>query len=490
LRAGYQAERKVESLAAYLASGTRNDREKARAAYRWIVENIEYDVSSLRSGRFRTEQVTPQMVLDRRRAVCDGYARLFEALGVAMGLDVRRVEGDASSPGSPAGSSTPRSKSHAWNAVRINGKWMLLDSTWGAGYTNEDRFVRRIDDYYFLTPPRHLIATHFPDDSSWQLLSPPVSRSALASAPWRWSRFFKYNMELASHAQRSIAAGSVLEVTLRHDRGATLFAEVSDGASVIEHDRVTVVDGGDRSTIRISFPRAGRYRLDVLAKAREDKGGYRSAVSYAVVAASGGNALFARHGEASGDHGWGVPNLSAPASNSKPYDIAASVQKDVTVLAQLVDASGKILPNRVLAQPESGRYRFLVTVPKPGKYELQVFSKQARDSAYRFAFTQPIAAASWSDLVFPTVTEAYKQRETRHLSPVQGRLRSGATELFDIDVPQAMDVAVKIGNDWQYLERSGSRFRGNVRIDRGPIVVLARFDAGKNYSPLLVYESH
>jgi len=40
---------------------------------------------------------------------------------------------------------------HAWNAVEIDQHWYLVESTWGAGFVNDEKlFERKLNPYYFL----------------------------------------------------------------------------------------------------------------------------------------------------------------------------------------------------------------------------------------------------------------------------------------------------------------------------------------------------
>jgi len=64
---------------------------------------------------------------------------------------------------------------HAWNAVEVNGKWILLDSTWGAGVVmNKKKYRKKYNPYYYNTTPQKLIKSHMPYDPIWQLLEKPV----------------------------------------------------------------------------------------------------------------------------------------------------------------------------------------------------------------------------------------------------------------------------------------------------------------------------
>ncbi len=65
---------------------------------------------------------------------------------------------------------------HAWNAVKIEGKYFLADATWGAGVINhKGKYERKFNEAYFLSRPENFIYSHLPADPMWQLLSNPVS---------------------------------------------------------------------------------------------------------------------------------------------------------------------------------------------------------------------------------------------------------------------------------------------------------------------------
>jgi len=58
---------------------------------------------------------------------------------------------------------------HAWNAIKLNDKWILVDSTWG---TSKDQ---ETSEYYFDIKPEFSILTHYPEDRKWQLLEQPLT---------------------------------------------------------------------------------------------------------------------------------------------------------------------------------------------------------------------------------------------------------------------------------------------------------------------------
>ena len=166
-------EKDLKTLADYLSSATVNDFERARSFYVWLTTNISYDMEAYKNGRQRINQ-SNEDILQRKRAVCFGYAKFFKALCDESGLVCEVISGY--SKGSLTSTPNLEQPDHAWNAVKLEGKWHLLDATWGAGLVySESEFVHEFSEEFFLTPPEKLILNHLPADPMWQLLPCAVS---------------------------------------------------------------------------------------------------------------------------------------------------------------------------------------------------------------------------------------------------------------------------------------------------------------------------
>jgi len=154
------AEQSIETLAANLVKPAKDDREKVRAIFRWVADRIAYDTS------FSFEQEA-EVVLQRRTGVCQGYANLFQELCAGAGVEAAVIGGTARGGG--------LIDRHAWNAVKLDGAWRLVDVTWAAGCLREDKYCKDFKEIFYLAAPEQMILDHFPDDPAWQLLDPPVT---------------------------------------------------------------------------------------------------------------------------------------------------------------------------------------------------------------------------------------------------------------------------------------------------------------------------
>jgi Transglutaminase-like superfamily len=283
------AERSLDGLAAYLARGGTAEVLRARAVFRWLTDRIAYDAEAYNSGRFRNTQRTPEAVLRARLAVCDGYAGLFEALAQRMGLAAVIVSGHAKGFAYAPGQALRGPADHAWNAVRIDGAWYLLDATWGAGTLDPATraFRPRFEPNYFLVPPEQFIYRHLPDQPAWQLLESPLSPAAFVALPTPSPAFFRDALRLASHRAAIIEATGEVTVRIGAPAGVRLTARLLRDDAPVAGEPTLAQRAGAEVEIRVRPPRPGAYTLQVLSKAEPADTLYESALEYRLLAATG-----------------------------------------------------------------------------------------------------------------------------------------------------------------------------------------------------------
>jgi hypothetical protein len=292
LNAPASAESSVESLAAYLIEPAKNDREKARAIFRWITENIDYNVEVLfKAGNGATNS---EDVLKSRKSACNGYSDLFLSLAREAGLQAERISGYGKGYGYMPGTNFRGPANHAWNAVKINGSWYLMDSTWGAGYVSGGgKYVRRFDDHFFMTPPNQFIFDHFPEDASWQLMDEPVSKQEFENWVFLEAEFFNLGLKLGQK-NGTISADKQIKVSIYAPEDVLMMAklEYADRGAAAGDGYTFCQREGERYDIYAQFPGPGSYILKAYAKQKDDPGDYNSVLEYRINAASGGGAGF------------------------------------------------------------------------------------------------------------------------------------------------------------------------------------------------------
>ncbi|MBI1226951.1 MAG: hypothetical protein GC192_17095 [Bacteroidetes bacterium] len=189
----------MADLAQKLTAPFQSEEERARVLFIWIAQNISYDCKKFHNPtrhsvsaqskeellRKRQEVEAKEMAksFKAKKGVCADYSQIFKAMCDAVGLEAVVVTGDARDFHRPYRNN--QNNSHAWNAVKIDGQWRLMDATWAAGYVNPEvtKFTRKLFPGFFMTDPAWFVQSHFPDDEQWQLLETPINKKTFPDQP-------------------------------------------------------------------------------------------------------------------------------------------------------------------------------------------------------------------------------------------------------------------------------------------------------------------
>ena len=144
-------------LSRQLTEGKVSAREKAKAIHDWVAGNISYDVQKSVNLDFEADD-SALKTLRTREGVCQDFTFLTIALARAAGLEARFVGGKTIEDGriNPNG--------HGWTEVKIDGRWLVMDATWDAGYIEGDRFIREFSEKYFDPDPGEFARDHIREE--------------------------------------------------------------------------------------------------------------------------------------------------------------------------------------------------------------------------------------------------------------------------------------------------------------------------------------
>lgn len=140
-------------------------------------------------------------------------------------IQVKKISGYAKGYGHSAANPITLSgdPNHAWNAVQLEGKWYLIDGTWGAGNLDtSNSFQKKFDEHYFLTDPKHFVSAHFPymdknmeESKKWQLLKKPISLEEFNKNVKYQPAAFKLGVEAISHPQGYIEMKNEIQMLFK-----------------------------------------------------------------------------------------------------------------------------------------------------------------------------------------------------------------------------------------------------------------------------------
>jgi len=159
-----------QDIANYINLNFDSQNEKARAIFWWIAENIQYDLDKMYALNMHNLDLRSDETLKSRKGNCINYANLYSDMANKVGVKTYVITGY-----------TRRKKlvnqdPHSWCASKIDSSWYMIDPTWGAGYTQNSRYIQKMDNNFFKVKPQGFIKTHIPFDPLWQFLYYPVTK--------------------------------------------------------------------------------------------------------------------------------------------------------------------------------------------------------------------------------------------------------------------------------------------------------------------------
>lgn len=259
----------LDALVGFLVEGADDPAVRAARIHDWIALNVSYDLDSYVQGLHPRSDVGT--TLNRRMAVCAGYAELFDAMAERAGLESVTVEGYGRGTAYHVfGEDVPGEANHAWNAVKLGDAWTLLDVTWDAGRVVDGTWERHFSRDLLGADPSLFATTHLPDDPSWQLLPTPLSAADLLARPALDGRFgadlverepLRAITETGATATFAVGRQPGIQVTARLVR--------ADGTPVPYG--ATVDASGPDARIRLRFPEPGDYLVRLFTQRPDEE---------------------------------------------------------------------------------------------------------------------------------------------------------------------------------------------------------------------------
>lgn len=205
----------IDAFTNRISRDFKTDIKRVRAVYVWMATNIRYgynedkfDLSKnyyiynndydfeLQKRRRKNRRL--EKILKNKKGVCVDYSQFFKEVCDRLNIESKVITGFSKISINDI-NSNKNYKDHAWNAVKINNVWRLIDITWSCGYFIDTVWKKDFNDFYFFTSPEVFINTHYPINSNWQLTNSIVSKEDFFDTPILYPEYYKNNIKLAKN---------------------------------------------------------------------------------------------------------------------------------------------------------------------------------------------------------------------------------------------------------------------------------------------------
>ncbi|XP_057716449.1 kyphoscoliosis peptidase [Corythoichthys intestinalis] len=413
IRAGAELKEKGVSDVADIVRGiacvAASPLEKIRAVWLWLCHNIEYDVSGYMG---RSEKLSsPEDVIASGRGVCSGYSGLCLEMCRLLGIQCQEVAGHSKGIGYRQGQCLREVKSdHLWNAVFLEGQWFLMDACWGAGRVDVEHqsFVKRLDDFYFLTEPEEFIESHFPDEERWQLLEKPITLEDFQRRVFKTSAFFQMGLSLIRplHSHLFTERGEA-SISLGFSQPVAFTYEMTPQRDFLHCGALERKESGPTSSglltlsrrrmdLRVLPPAAGAYDLRLYARPDSASGLLSWVCSFTLECSEPRSAEeipenpYLSWGLLPGVKAMGVvaaePGGEAAETEDGRLELRLKTSRSLMMLCELVHPKLEAgVTKRCLAcQIQPDLLTCNVACPAPGSYRLSVFVRDYEETDGRF----------------------------------------------------------------------------------------------------------
>ena len=164
----------IIDLAESITENISDDYSRIKAVHDWVADNIYYDHDA--SGSKDYEDTSALGVLELKRSVCEGYAKLTVALLRAAGIPAKYIDGfvlglNGIKRADVFYDLNSDELNHAWCEAFADGRWIIIDVTWDSRnrYENGEYSQFPRTDKYFDISLEEVSANHKYRDYSFAM---------------------------------------------------------------------------------------------------------------------------------------------------------------------------------------------------------------------------------------------------------------------------------------------------------------------------------
>lgn len=228
----YQQVKSTKQLAQLINNNFNLDIDKTKFLFSWLTSNIRFYSSSNNSTLKEPELIVyynkddlkrRRKIIDDRIAektilskegVCLGIALTFKKICDLLNIENELIKGYTKTSPKDIGIK-PKFKNHAWNAVKINNNWILIDATYGIKFDSE--LLKQVPNFnYFNIPKEKIKLTHYPSEKKWRDYIHQVPLSSFSLLPMVWEPFLINDVEIVSPVNGKLNNDKNVFITLKN----------------------------------------------------------------------------------------------------------------------------------------------------------------------------------------------------------------------------------------------------------------------------------
>ena len=194
------------------------------------------------------------------KGTSSGISYLFRTMGRFLGLEVEYIAGYAKYDYYYLPKKPP-SYRYAWNAIKIDNSYYLIDAIMGADRCAGDyATLGSFDDYQFCTKPEYFIRHHLPVESKWQLMTNIITYKQFNDWAFLINSFYTNDFLTISPDKNTIDIYGKTKINITYDKS---------NKNVVIHNNIYYYEDnkwrGTTDNLALYYTSNGNIEIDIIA---------------------------------------------------------------------------------------------------------------------------------------------------------------------------------------------------------------------------------
>ena len=391
---------KLKGLVRYLIKGTRNPYQKVKRIHDWITDNLAYNTDGFKGLGERTSRRDLHAFLVKKKTTCGGFARLFKTMALMADVEAVYI---AAWVKSYALKKSGRAGDHVWCAVKISGKWHIIDVSSDSRISfHHGKFSSKkpYDDKGLFTKPEIKLLRGIPKKEKYQFIKSPITYDEFMKSPRFLYSLYEFNINFITPIKKLITVKredregdklqslvdlitikkESLKIALTCPENVLITAELRDSARKKYTFNAVAYEDGTKVIAEFSPPEPGLYVARIRGKFR-NRPGYGKTIYKFYIKST-------RKGKTFSTRGSGLYQLplfydcklkiidSDLDGEKGYYMIDVAFPEDVSVVSFLRDKNKKTISKGLITSSYQGHKRFYYKKQNLNNYFITLFAKR------------------------------------------------------------------------------------------------------------------
>ncbi len=246
-------------------------KDKARAIFYWIANNISLDPKAMKSND--TKNNTPEMVVQLRRATPLGFSLLVQEMCSQANIRCLVVDGYIKNNAEDINNKADEIN-HSWDVVQLGqspDKWYYVDAAKASGYLDKKMttFTKQFTSEYFFADKKLFNLDHYPDNSAWFLDGEQKSLKEFYALPVIGNTAYVYGLQKPMPITGLIKAklSNTINFSFNYNASktiSTISLVMGSGNRELKPEPMNFTDNGGSVKFSYKFKKADSFPMKVM----------------------------------------------------------------------------------------------------------------------------------------------------------------------------------------------------------------------------------